>query len=213
MKHKKRYGLMLMLVVLLLMPFAGAVGTNLQTRVDFTCTLPEIKVSVPSTGSLFINPYNLPVYLEDYIAQDQIVSIPGSILNESVVPVQVDVAVSATVSEECEMRLSSVSTKELNTTRKMAFIYFEIKASDTANPAASFWDSEYDAEKHLVVRTAERRKKNMVRLGAAGSHGCYGAFRMSGDCVASPKTPWDETDKMDVTISFTFKPLSINTVI
>lgn len=211
MKHKKLYSLML--VVLLLMPFAGAVGNGFQTKFDVDCSMPEVKVSVPSTGELFINPYSMPVDVKENIVQDQIVSIPGCILNESLVPLQVDVSVISKIKEGSDMVLSSVTTKDSDSTGKRAFIYFEIKASDTEDPASSIWENAYDAEKHVVVRTTAKSKKNIVRLGAADQKGCYGSFRLTGDCVAMPKKVWTEADGIDVEISFTFTPLSIDTVI
>lgn len=42
---------------------------------------------------------------------------------------------------------------------------------------------------------------------AAGS---IAVFRLAGDCVATPKTPWAVTDKFTATIAFTFTPAADN---
>lgn len=211
MKRKKLSSLLL--AALLLTIPARAANDGFHTKFDVPCSMPEVKVSVPATGELLINPYAMAVNMEEDIVRDQIVSIPGCILNESPVPLQVDVTVTGAVKEGSDMALSSLTTKDSGSTKKRAFIYFEIKASDTEEPAASIWDGEYDVEKHLVVRAATRSKKNMVQLGAAEQKGCYGAFRLTGDCIAAPKNAWSEADGIDVEIVFTFTPLHVDTVI
>lgn len=211
MKYKKLSSLLL--AALLLTIPAHAASDGFHTRFNVPCSMPEVKVSVPATGKLLINPYAMAVNMEDDIVRDQIVSIPGCILNESPVPLQVDVSVIGAVKDGSDMSLSSFTTKDSGSNKKRAFIYFEIKASDTEEPASSIWDNDYDPEKHVIVRTTMKSKKNIVRLGAAETKGCYGAFRLTGDCVATPKIPWAEADGIDVEITFTFTPLHVDTEI
>jgi len=206
MKHKKLSSLLL--AALLLTVPADAANGGFHTKFDVPCSMPEVKVSVPATGKLLINPYEMSVNMEDGIVQDQIVSVPGCILNESPVPIQVDVQIISTVKKGSDMTLSPFTTKDSGSTKKRAFIYFEIQPTDTEDPASSIWESTYNAEKHVVVRTTAKTKKNIVQLGAAEEKGCYGAFRLTGDCVATPKNAWTETDGIDVEITFTFTPLA-----
>lgn len=181
---------------------------NSNTRFTATYTAPEITVTVPATAEVFINPYRMPVIIGSEETDAQIMSTPACIKNMSEVPISVSVSVTGAIKEGSNMRLVMSTTQGTKLTSKSAFIYFEIQAADSDDPDAVYWDEEYDAAKHLVVRTYARTMKNIVALGADGEEGCFGAFRLTGDCVARPKTAWTEDDGIDVTISFTFTPLA-----
>lgn len=178
------------------------------TVIDASCELPEIKVTVPTTGNLFINPYEMPVEINGESIGHQIISTPTVILNESIVPLKVSATVTGKIKESSDMALSSISV-DSGYTKKKAFIYFEIQSTNDLNTVT--WDSEYNAEKHIIVRTSPKTKKNIVTLDAYDENGqkkCYGAFRLTGNCAAVPKIPWTEADGVDVTIAFTFQATS-----
>ena len=105
------------------------------------------------------------------------------------------------------MRLLSESTLGQERTSTRAFIYFEIQAAD--DPDAVAWDEKYSDEKHLVIRPGTKIRKDIVTLGADGQPLSYGAFRLTGDCVEAPRSPWTEADGIDVSIAFTFKATEI----
>jgi len=183
-------------------------GSMNSTVIEAVCDLPEIKVTVPTTGELFINPYEMPVEINGEYIGYQIVSTPTVIQNESTVPLKVSATVTGAIKEGSDMTLSS-SSVDPKSTKKKAFIYFEIQP--TNDPETAEWDSGYDANKHIVVRTSPKSKKNMVTLDIADEAGekkCYGAFRLTGDCAAVPKIGWTEADGVNVTIAFTFTATS-----
>ena len=69
-------------------------------------------------------------------------------------------------------------------------------------------------EKHIVIRAGvPRTKKDMVTIAQADQPKHFGAFRLTGDCVATPRKPWTEADGIDVEIAFTFKALPVWTEI
>lgn len=213
MKCKKTFCLTLAFFMLSASVSAYAAKTNTITKVSALCDLPKISVSVPATGKILINPYKMSMTVGDNVLDDQIVSIPGCIKNESSIPLQVGVTVSGAVKANSNMLLSNITTEGTNLTSKSAFLYFEIKAADSETPDDSIWESEYDAEKHVVVGVRPSSKKNIVKLGAEGNTGSYGAFRLTGDCVASPSDEWKDSDGVDVEVAFTFTPLSVDAVI
>lgn len=179
------------------------------TVVEATCRLPIIKVSVPATGAVYINPFQLSVQMGSENTKEQIVSIPTNILNESEVPMSVDVTVTGSINEGSDLSLSTVTTKGSELTSKEAFVYFEMKAVKLDDPNLVTWDKVYDEEKHVVVCTTAKTKKNVVTLDAWDENGqknCYGAFRLTGDCVTYPKTEWNSKDGLNVEIAFTFTP-------
>ena len=217
MRKKKMLCLLSAVLMLGMMPQALAAEGN-HTKVTASCILPEISVTVPQTGAAFINPYQMDVTINATETDAQIISTPAAIENESEVPLQVTVTVTGQLKEESTMRFSSAPTNGIGTA-KSAFLYFEIVPANSANSAV--WADEYDDEKHLLVRVGSRTKRNMVilsqsdkdevfgkPLGTVDKDGCFGAFRLTGDCTKNPRVPWNEKDGLDVEITFSFKPLA-----
>lgn len=200
-------------------PAAAAAGTETTRSTIITATLtnktPTIKVTVPSTGEVYLNPLKLPVSINSKSTREQIVSTPCMIANESDVPLQVDVTVTGQINEGSNMSLVTTSTKNSTSTSKRAFIYFEIQPADTDNFSKVTWDAAYKSTKrnHIPVTTYGRTKTNTVVLagtdlnGEIAEKGGYAAFRLTGDIIAAPKKPWTENDGLTVEIAFTFVPL------
>lgn len=193
---------------------AVAADSRYSTTIEALCDLPEISVVVPGTAEVFINPYKLPLTIEADETTAQIVSTPAAIENQSVVPLSVTATVTGAIREGSDMRLVSYSTQdpELMLTSKSAFVYFEMKAA--SDPDQVSWDSEYDMEKHLTVRSGvSKTKKNIAVIAQADHPKHFGAFRLTGDCVPVPRKGWTEADGIDVEIAFTFNPLPVWTEI
>lgn len=177
-----------------------------DTVITAECYLPDIEINVivPPNSQLYLNPLSLPVELDGTVEDSQIVCTTSYIENQSVVPLTVDVSVTGTVKTGSDMTLSTSSTQDSTSTKKRAFFYFEMMAVDSDDEDAN-WADAYDADQHLVVRTTSKTKKKMITLSKAGDPGCFGAFHLAGDCVATPKVPWTEEDGVDVVIAFSFK--------
>lgn len=195
-------------LLVLSVPFPALAGgqQNVTTEITASCNLPEIMVTVPATGAVYINPYEIPVEIDGASLTEQIVSTPAAIENQSEVPLSVTVTLTGKVDAGSDMRLVTSSTKGGGGTRKYAFIYFEMQV--VSNPNQVTWDSEFDEEKHIVVRDGEGRPwKNMVTIAQADQPDHFCAFRLTGDCVPEPRDPWTENDRLDVSIAFSFEPL------
>lgn len=190
-------------ILAMLWTIAAPAMAMFRTEVNAQCDLPEIRVTVPSTASIFINPYEMSVEIDGGASTDQIISTPAAIKNESLVPLNVNVTITGYLKENCIMRLVAESVKDTDTTSKCAFIYFEMVASDSET---GDWAETYDPEKHLLVRTGSRSMRNIVTLDAVDGDKPYGAFRLTGDCVAYPRTAWTEEDGLNAEIAFTFIP-------
>lgn len=207
MKNKKVIAFCMAVLMLVLASPALAEGTNTKTKIDATTLVPEIiVVTVPTNANVVINPYELPVEINHESVTDQIITTPVSLWNQSAAPIKVSVAVGCKVKEGSNLYMVPYSTKQSPTTIKRVFAYFEIQP--TSDPDRVSWDSEYDSSKHLVVRDGMSRK-NIVTLDAGdanapSSNKCYGAFRLTGDCVSNPKNEWTEQDGIDVVLTFSF---------
>lgn len=173
-----------------------------------------IRVTVPATGAVYINPFELPVWINsDGYVRDQIVSTPSVILNESEIPMSVDVAIAGFIGENSDMILSGTSTKDSTSTQKEVFLYFEMKAVNFSDPDAVVWEKVYDPQKHVIVRTAETTKEKVIVLDEwdeDGQKNCYGAFRLTGDCVSYPESEWNSNDGLSIKVSFSFTPVAPN---
>ena len=211
MKKKLLLGAVL---ALLLSATAFASGGSYRTTVDALCNLPEISVTVPSSAEVFINPYRIPITIESDESTAQIVSTPACIEIKRAVPISITATVTGTIKEGSDMGLYSYSTQGQELTSKRAFVYLEMQAATSTSPADANWDSEYDVEKHVAIRAGvARTKKDMVTIAQADQPKHFGAFRLAGDCVPTPRKPWTAADGIDVEIAFTFKALPVWTEI
>ena len=86
MKYKKFIAGFVSMLLLAGNSCVYAAETQNTTQIEAACDLPEIKVTVPASGELFINPYEMPVEINGAFIGYQIVSTPTVIQNESVVP-------------------------------------------------------------------------------------------------------------------------------
>ena len=92
---------------------------------------------------------------------------------------------------------------------KAAFVYFQLRAADNPSSNTVDWGDGFDADTDIRVLNGTIMKWNYVTLAPGGQDGRYGAFRLSGDCVAEPMTPWTGEDGFAATIVFTFKVLPL----
>jgi hypothetical protein len=174
------------------------------------CEIPDIviDVTVPADGKAVINPTGATVQIGDTLDDAQILTGLSYIENQSEVPLAVSVSVTGSVNDGSDMELTYSSAKKLK--YKAAFVFFQIKA--VKDPEVVTWDSSYSAKKHVRVLNGDtEEKENIVTIGAASQDNHYGAFRLSGDCVVSPRDdPWTEDDGFTAKIVFTFKAKALS---
>lgn len=214
MKRKKLLCAILALVLLIsAQPAAMATGNVRSTIIRSTCRLPIIRVTVPTSSSVYFNPLGFPVYIGGEESDKQIISTPAVIANESEVPLEVNVSVTGKVRTGSTMTLTSAPTGGAGT-EKSAFVYFEIKQTNSDDPETVQWDPSYDAAKHIAVTTGEPvTRQNIMTLpartldGEVAENG-YAVFRLTGDAVKNPTNAWSTRDGVAVSVAFTFTPLS-----
>lgn len=193
---------------------AALLSNQRSTTITAKTRLPVIKVTVPSTGRVYLNPFKLEVAIDGEYRYDQILCTPCSIANESDIPLAVDVRVTGQINSGSDMLLSTSSTKDSTSTSKRAFVYFEIHSSNSPDPDDVRWDKEYDKTKHIVVTNSDegRSKTKILTLAAKDldgdvANGGYAAFRLSGDAIMTPKNEWTAKDGLSVEVAFTFTPI------
>lgn len=216
MKRKMLLCVLLALVLpLFTQPAAALLSNQRATIVEAVTRLPVINVIVPSSVDVMINPLQMPVQVNGEEVRDQIICQPSFIANASDAALKVDITVTGAVAQKSDMQLVSSSTGGTGTA-KNAFIYFEIMQateSQVENERVP-WEPAYDASKHLVVKDGvAAAKQNVVTLPPMTkdyeiAKNGYAAFRLAGDAAKDPATPWNTNDGINVTVAFTFTPLS-----
>jgi hypothetical protein len=114
-----------------------------------------------------------------------------------------------------EMKKSALANADLDTTDKAVqgfnaeTLYAEVAAWAKSDYKPDLEDeTTLDAAK-VIVGTKAAEGKKLVTLEASNSDGelqdgSVALFRLSGDCVKSPKTAWTKADGFTATIAFTF---------
>jgi hypothetical protein len=204
-----------------------------ETTVSATYSEPEISVTVPSTGTIAINPYGLPVKFEKSdgttasITNQQITTAPLTIRNEGK-----DSALGAYVTVSSKVGSNSgvgfinedptTSTVEGASTSKKIFLTLEGQASATTGAAGDtledalieeFCDStKWTAPTQLTLDGdgALTTKSQIATLEALDADGKYQAgsialIRLTGKLVEDPESAWTTKDSFTTTIAFTFK--------
>lgn len=157
-----------------------------------------LHVTVPQSGRIVINPYNLPVELSDGTSTDQIAGEVLPIVNNSEFPVQVSASVVGQVSEESS--LTYVNQPPLaDSTQKEIFLYAEFQQGD------GLWLDGYEgAANQMLVSQQISGPQDVLTLPSGPSEG---VFRLFGAVTKFPDEPWDAVDEITVTVMFTFTAL------
>lgn len=167
---------------------------------------PVIYVSVPETGYVIVNPYRLKNVVGGVETTEQIMGSTMTLTNYSSVPVQVNANVFCTIPEGSSMVYAAAPPTK-DEPRKALFVYLEFQNSaDGSEPY--FWSGQYsNAPNQLLVTGAGNGKNGLLTLGAGGESPTYGMFRLFGEAASSPAEMWTDTDRVHITVVFTFTPI------
>lgn len=164
---------------------------------DITVNVPTISVTLPTSNAIIINPYRLEV--GDGADTSAIVSPEYTIANASDCPVAIDIT--ASVAAEGNLKLASkpLTAKDAG---NIAFMYLETTAT-----SGTYAEGGYSAESaaQLVLGTKAVTKEAMLKLDAEDGAGYY---KILGDAVSAPETPWAAADKATATITFKVTPVA-----
>lgn len=164
---------------------------NTSTNIEGTYVDIVIDVNVPTNGTAQVNPYGLPVKLDDNskISGEQIVTKPLFLVNNS--DSNLNVSASVTATAKGDLRFAEAAPTSTDT-YKSAFVYLQMKSTaladtdkatpqqvtdnediqgldpDKANAAFAAWTQAYDEDKDLVLNgTRAADKSDMVTLAAS----------------------------------------------
>lgn len=200
------------------------------TEYEGSLTTPTIKIHVPESGAVALNPYKLTIKVDATSGlpasngtaenTDQIISPTNYITNGSDVALNVGVTVTGKLPDgKKDVRFATASTvpaagKAAATTNDI-FMYFEIDNVDDKNEPT--WPDAYNGTKpaqgqtakQVLVKNGATTVANIITLGATSADGTddtYAAYRLTGDLVTAPTRAWVEDDAVSVAVAFTFTP-------
>jgi hypothetical protein len=209
-------------------PAVEEVTTNRSMTVSGNYQAVDIAVVVPTTGSVIINPYALPVAISDDTSVSkvsaQIVTKPLAIKNRSAV--KLDVNVSATATVKNNLTLATAAVTPSSETKTTAFVYLAAKtAADTTGAelalakeyATVTWPTYGASTKGTLALKADNAvtQTGFTTLAAAteedGAFKAYGTgsialIGLTGSVAQNPTEAWTSKDGLSVKIAFTFTP-------
>ncbi|MBR3704363.1 MAG: hypothetical protein IKM11_02620 [Oscillospiraceae bacterium] len=174
-----------------------------ETTITGATQAPTIKVTVPSTGDVVINPYGMKYGADD--ATDKIISAAQYIKNESNVDISISVTVTGQVDEGSNAVLATAALKGTETT-KSVFLYFEILEAVDGETEPT-WAEAYSKDLHVIAAAKATTKAGVHVMKAGDEAATFAAFHLAGDVASAPATPWADTDTVSVVIAFTFNPV------
>ena len=189
----------------------------------------RLAVTVPTTGKAVINPYGLPIALNDnYNISGQGISnaAPLTVQNRSAVPLKVNVSITSAPLADSTFKFETGSSLSTTETENKGLVKFEMF------PALALTEAKLEDEDTLIGGFAALDSANALPAGgvqlkgvavtpdaatniltlregsADGSLQAGGAayFRLTGEAVKAPTTAWKATDGFTATIAFTFEP-------
>ena len=226
--NMKRFASTTMAGVMALSLAVPAMAVDQSTVITATYAETTLDVTVPANTNATINPYGLPVTMEDAktVLSGQPITIPTPLMieNKSAVALKVGASVKTEVTAGITVEDASGKAGVAGGTAKA--IYAEFQAFEAAgingttveditktNPA---WAALKDDE---AVLTAVLDSAATVNAAAAGDDlvlregkdglaqaGGVAFVRLSGVVAKKPTTAWATTDKLTATITYSFEP-------
>lgn len=209
---------------------ADAAATGQTVDVTGDIDLPVIKVVVPTSVGLLLNPYQISYddltdtegtvddAADDILAaKDQaagvpssVISIPGTITNESNVPMGVNVTLSTTTTS---FTMATTPIKAADKT-KTAFILFSIAKDTTAlkelmvGPEVKTTSTFTAGAQQIVLSKTAATKKDMIKLDQKDGENDEAVFTFSGNMCTNLDTgiSWKAEDKIVLNLKFSFSP-------
>lgn len=185
-----------------------------STEITGKIETPIIKVTVPSTGEVVVNPYKMSVTVDQAKVTDQIISAPQFIKNSSNVAISVDASITGTIGTDSKA-VFGTAAPDAKTTTNTVFMYLEVMNAENGTDAPT-WATTFDKAKHAVAAKGKAAViKNVVTLEAAtytddavdtGSE-TFAAFHLAGAVAPTPAKPWGDKDTVGATVAFTFTPI------
>lgn len=220
----KKFGALVMAGVMALSLVTSALATSVDVtdaakganvKVTGTTMLPTIKLTVPASAGIVLNPYKMKLATDlsavdtaSGTATTKVVSAIYNIENLSNVKVKVGVTATGTATG---VTFAKASVAAIENKDKQAFVKMEmITGNASITSAGTAFDSVPDTQT-LILSTTAAKLATPIELAAGtgtalGTTGGVLSFRFTGDTSKTPTTPWTAKDTVGATLAFTFIP-------
>lgn len=218
--NMKRFGATVMAGALALSMAAPAFAADTAPTTTFTGKYEPItlNVTVPQTGSALINPYGLPVTLdEETVISGEQITTGAALLIKNQSKVALAVTAKVTGTEKGDAKLVA-TVAESDTAKNIAAKFEAFKApgvlddtdelelnamfaalkSENADLSADITDSENATTGDLVLREGD--EEGLTQDGGAAF------IRLSGNVVKAPTAAWAAADGFEAKVVFSFEP-------
>lgn len=177
----------------------GTTWTN-DVTVTVTTEVPTIKVTLPTTADITINPYKMEVEVDGETYSESIISPEYTITNESDCGVKITATASATAGGDAVIASSALKGTE---STKSIFLYIDSAYGDVA-----YADAYNSKSTNQLAITSKEASKTIMELAAGADAAQEGTYMIKGDAASAPDEPWKATDTATVTLSFKVDPVA-----
>lgn len=171
-----------------------ALAEDATVEVTGTTKTAEVKVTVPTTGSIVLNPYELQYEVSQGVTDDaQIISSAQYIVNESDLPIKVSTTVTGTIEGTAEFQAADATAV---TDKKAVHLEFNIGATSNGTTESSSYETKALAKTATPFTDITMDKKGDANPAIS--------FKFTGDAAKNPDSPWTTEDVIGATIVFSF---------
>ena len=177
-----------------------------------------IKITFPTEPTVIINPYGMDVNITEKVTSNaQVLSPSYGLTNESNVDLAVTLTAVGAVSGEATLAAAPDDIGEDETDKKV-FMYVEMAECTKPDGSDAVWAAEYSADADNQLAVADSAQDPAVEIlklpkaeykAGALYKAKYAAFKLGGNATTNPTSAWAESDTVAVTLTFSFKPTTI----
>jgi hypothetical protein len=216
--------------------FAAESTTNRSLKVTAAYQAVTIAVVVPTTGTVVIDPYGLPVSIgtdadgnELKVSSKQIVSKPMAVKNQGDIDLTMNIATTTALTGSLKLTTAAVADDGTGTANS-AYVWVSVQKStltgdkDALSDAAiakDYYDyswpdyaTDNDGKTQIILKSGGQTLKGIALTAAKYDDNAFSEYQdgsvyyihFDGDCTIEPKTAWTTKDGLTCTMAFTFTP-------
>lgn len=184
---------------------------GVTNKVTGTTSVGVLKITVPTTNAVVLNPYGLSLKVsatgtEDASGTqvtDQVISPAQAIKSESTSNVKVSAIVTGNAGGNVKFATASLAS-DTTTKTNSVFLNFVAAAPDATGVTAGSELTAITPAVTINVGTKASVKTELGTLPAGDTAAQYLPFQLQGDAVQNPTTPWTTKDTVGASIAFSF---------
>lgn len=185
-------------------------STGITTKVTGLTSVGDVKVFVPTTGAVVLNPYKLSLKYDAATSSAVVDTTDGS-TDQVISPIQyivnggtsdLIVYANATGISAGNLKFAAAALETDDVTNS---VYMTLEAKAYADDSNDTPIAQGSGDKSIVISTRGTTTPVAV-INADGGTSSYLGFNLAGTAVEAPKTNWTDRDKASVNIIFTFVP-------